>query len=126
MWYATETAFIDGKLFGTRCLFKEGDTSAVGHCYCSHNEEPMNEVKYEFGNRIEIHTDWFESEELAKSFCEGKITYKHIYDTYYKPSIRSTLSNFRKREIIEVKDGIEPYRGIYEKNPLDYEPYWAR
>lgn len=128
MWYATETVFIDGKLFASRCCFTDGDKSVVGHCYESLDAQPMNRCEKHFDNRIEIHTDWFESEELAHKFCDGLITYKHIYDTYYDKSIKSTLSKFKKREIVEVdeKNEIYPHKGIYEMNPLDYKPYWVR
>lgn len=128
MWYAVETVFIDGKLFDSRCLFIEGDTSPAGHCYAGLDEEPINRCEKRFNNRIEIHTDWFESEKLAKYFCDGKITYIHHYDAYYKRSIKSTLRKFSKREIVEVDEnsGILPHRGIYKEHMLDYQPYWCR
>lgn len=126
MWYAVETVFIDGKLFGSQCLFDEDD-AVKGCCYCSHNEEPMNSSHTEFGGRIEIHCDWFETKELAMRFQDGEITYKHIYEAYYKPSIKSTLTQFVKREIVELcgNNGALAHRGIYEKVLLDYMPYWA-
>lgn len=128
MWFATETVFIDGNLFGSRCIFKKGDTSTVGHCYCSHNEEPRNSCTMEFDNRIEIHTDWFESEELAGQFVEGKVTFVHHYDAYYKPALKSTLTKFRKREIVPVDEGkgLYPHRGVYQRHMLTEKPYWVR
>lgn len=127
MWYATETVFIDGKLFGSMCLFTKGDTSAAGHCYRPHDEEPMNSCKKEFDNRIEIHTDWFESEELAEQFMEGKVTYIHHYDAYYKPAINSTLTKFHNREIVPVDEekGLYPHRGVYQRHMLTEKPYWV-
>lgn len=126
MWYAVETVFIDGKLFGSKCCFKKGDKSSVGHCYADLKEEPRNSCKREFDNRIEIHTDWFESEELAEAFCNGKITYIHYYDTYYRRDIKSTMSRFAKREIVNVDEEHAAHRGMYIKNELEYRPYWAR
>ena len=125
MWYAVETVFIDGHFWNSRCLFHDGDTNPTGHCYCNHDEEPGNSCKKVFDGRIEIHLDWFETEELAHDFCDGKITYKHIYNTYYKESIKSNLSQFSKREIIDVdvEKGVLPHRGIYETNKLDDRPY---
>ena len=80
MWYAVETAFIDGRFLGSRCLFVDGDeTSSVGHCFAN-DHEPVNQCQKEFGDRIELHTDWFESEELAHAFCDGNITYIHHYE----------------------------------------------
>ena len=65
MWYGVETVFVDGKLFDTYC---------GGVCYAGNEEESMNSCKRECKNRIEIHQDWFENENLAKDFCSGKIT----------------------------------------------------
>lgn len=129
MWFATETVFIDGNLFGSRCIFKKGDTSPLGHCYCKpHDVEPMNRCTLEFDNRIEIRTDWFESEELAEQFVEGKITFIHHYDAYYKPAINSTLTKFRNREIVPVDEekGLCAHRGVYKKHMLEQKPYWVR
>lgn len=111
MWYAVETVLIDNELFGSQCVFLDGDTGPVGHCYADHSEEPMNSCKRFFNDRIEIHTDWFESEELAKQFCRGEITYIHYYKDY----------DFLKREIVKVdeKSGIYPYRGIGKIHPVN-------
>ena len=127
MWYAVETVFIDGELFGSRCCFIEGDTSPIGHCYEGHDVEPRNSSKKEFDGRIEINLDWFESEETAKDFRDGKVTYVHMYDAYYKTNIKSTLRKFRSREIVAVNpsNGFLPHRGVYKYIMLDYEPYWA-
>ena len=84
MWYAVETVFIDGKLFDSRRFDYDKN---YGVCRCQHDEEPMNGTKREFGNRIEIHTDWFETEELAEKFYNGEITYIHYYDVYYNNSL---------------------------------------
>lgn len=127
MWYAVETVFIDGVFFGSRCCFTDGDTSPVGHCYAEHSEEPRNSCKKEFGDRIEIHLDWFESEELAKDFRDGKITYVHHYDAYYKAATGSTLTKFKSREVVPVdaENGLYAHCGAYKKHMLDYKPYWA-
>lgn len=126
MWYAVETAFIDGKWFGSRCLFDKGSSNLKGHCYSSHNVEPMNQCQKLFDNRIEIHTDWFESEQLAEDFVAGKITYQHTYHTWYNPSIKSTLKQFIKREIISVDEKIGfPRKGRCEYIPQKHKPNWA-
>ena len=76
MWYAVETAFVDGQLLGSQCCFVDGDEqSPVGHCYADRNEEPHNSCQKEFNDRIEIHVDWFETEELAHAFCDGRYEY---------------------------------------------------
>ena len=128
MWYAVETAFVDGQLLGSECVFKEGDTSLLGHCLADLSEEPHNSCEKKFFGRLEIHTDWFESEELAKQFKEGKITYIHHYEAYYKRSINSTLRRFLRREIVEVDEakGYLPYEGIYMDHQIDYEPWWVK
>ena len=86
----------------------------------------MREKK--FFDRMEIYTDWFESEELAKQFKKGKITYIHHYEAYYKCSVNSTLRRFSRREIVEVDEakGYIPYKGVYMDHQINYEPYWAR
>lgn len=128
LWYAVETVFIDGKLFGSRCCFTKGSKGHAGHCYQSHDVEPMNSCKREFDDRIEIHTDWFESEELAEQFMEGKVTYIHHYDAYYKPAIRSTLTKFKSREVVPVdeENGLYAHRGVYKQHMLAEKPYWVR
>ena len=120
MWYGVETVFVDGKLFDSYC---------VGKSYNNHDEEPMNKTKKECNGRIEIHLDWFETVELAEAFRDGKITYIHHYDSYYKRSINSTLSRFTKREIVQVDihKGYFPHRGLYVRHEIEgYCPYWAR
>ncbi len=126
-WYAVETAFVDGELLDSKCCFVEDGSSIVGVQIASHTEAPQNFCRKEFCDRIEIHTDWFETKELAKAFSEGKITYIHHFDAYYKASIKSTLRHYRSRELVEVceEKGIMPYRGIYKDHMLDYKPHWA-
>lgn len=125
-WYAVMTAFIDGKLLESRCCFID-ENSMVGCQIASHSEQPMNCSVKEFFGRIQINTDWFESIELAKAFSEGKITYIHHYDAYYKASINSTLTQYRSRELVEVceEKGIMPYIGIHKYHKLETKPYWA-
>ncbi len=126
-WYAVATAFVDRELLGSKCCFVEDGSNIQGIQIASHTEEPHNSCKSEFFDRIEIHTDWFETMELAKAFSEGRITYIQHYDAYYKASIKSTLRHYRSREIVEVceEKGIMPYKGIYKDHMLDYKPYWA-
>ena len=115
MWYAVETAFVDGRLLGSECVFQKGDESPVGRCYYDERAEPVNSCEKKFGDRIEIHVDWFESEELAEKFREGLITYRHIYDAYYDNAVKSTRRRFRRREIVDVdpSKGIYPHKGVF-------------
>lgn len=127
MWYAVETAFIDNKWFGSRCMFdEENEKSRAGTCMASHDEQPMNRTERFFNNRIEIHTDWFESKELAKAFIAGEITYCHLYHTWYDKRIHSTKQKFIRREIIPVDNETGfPHRGRMEYVPQLYKPYWV-
>ena len=126
-WCAVETCFIDGKFFGTRCLFTNGkEKDPVGRCYASLDEEPGNRRDILFGGRIELRTEWFESEQLAVGFAMGRITYRHTYEVYYKVSIKSSVGRFIKREILEVDNKtVFPYRGIRSVIELQDKPYWA-
>ena len=116
MWYAVETVFIDGNFFGSECAFTEGNHH-TGCCYAPEWEEPKNRCETRFQDRIEIHTEWFETEQLAKDFRDGKIAYKHTYLAHYEPSINSTLRKFYKREILPVAGDIKPWVGIYGDIP---------
>lgn len=120
MWYAVETTFVDDKLFDVHGFDYD---KRHGVCYAKHYEEPMNQTKKECNDRIEIHTDWFETKELAEKFINGEITYIHYYDCY-----ESYFNcKFIKREIVnvDVDNGILAHKGIYKKNMLDYKPYWT-
>ena len=121
MWYGVETAFIDGNCLVSYCLFQDGDTSPVGHCY-SEDEYPVNICEKHFNDRIKIHVDWFESEELAHQFCEGKITYRHTFEKW------KGRQWFVKREILEIDPGkgILPYQGIQKIQELKEKPWWVR
>lgn len=127
MWYAVESVFVDGNLLGSKCCFREGDPGPIGHCF-SLDAEPGNYRDVWMDGRCEKHIDWFESEELAHAFVEGRITYKHYYLAYYDASIRTTLLKFYKREIIPVDSGkgILPYRGLREEIMLTTKPVWVR
>ena len=76
MLYAVQTVFIDGKLFGSECMFEENGGGMKGCCDHPppHSEEPMNSCEGKFFNRIRIYTDWFETPELARRFRDGEIT----------------------------------------------------
>lgn len=128
MWYAVETAFVDGQLLGSNCCFIDRDEqSSVGHCFADWNEEPHNSCQKEFNDRIEIHVDWFETETLAHAFCDGKVTYITHYDAYYKKSINSTLRRYRSREIVKVDHKEHfPWRDEVKDHLLDSEPFWVR
>ncbi len=48
-----------------------------------------------------------------------------MYDAYYNAAIKSTLKQFRSREIVAVnpRDGFLSHRGVYKSILLDYKPY---
>lgn len=120
MWYGVETAFVDGKHLGSQCLFQDKDPGPVGHCYAD-DPYPVNSCEKHFGGRIEIHVDWFETEELAHKFCNGVITYRHTYDSW------NGRWRFVKRTIenVDPGKGVEPYRGQRTVNILKEIPWWA-
>ena len=119
MWYAVETAFIDGKHFASKPYFDmnvDPDSRGIqpGTCLCRHDEMPHNTCETFMNGRIEIHTDWFQTKEQAMRFCDGSLTYIiHMRDEY-RADIKSTLSHFVKWEAVETQGNILPYRGIYQ------------
>ncbi len=119
MWYAVETAFIDGKHLSSIPLFDPDagpDPCRVqkGTCLCRHDEEPHNSVQSFLGGRIEIHTDWFKSKEQAKRFIDGSLTYVIHFSDHYHKDINSTIPEFIRWEAVETSDDRPPFRGIYE------------
>lgn len=120
MWYAVETAFIDGKHFASRPVFDLGATpgSWKGICMAGHDEEPMNTREAFMDGRIEIHTDWFQTKEQAMKFMDGSLTYIVHLKACYKKSINSTLTSFMKWEAVDVIDSRPPFRGIYERHTV--------
>lgn len=119
MWYAVETAFIDGKHFASRPYFSmDVDPKAnyvqPGTTRNAHSEEPHNSCKTFMDGRIEIHTDWFQTKEQAMKFCDGSLTYVVHYRDYYRWDIKSTLSAFMKWEAVDVSEAYPAFRGIYE------------
>lgn len=128
MWYAVETAFMNGEVVKSRICFTPGSKSPVGRCNAEHNEEPHNRCEEKFDGMFEFHTDWFQTEEQAIAFNEGKITYISHYDAYYHRGINSTLTKFKYWEAVpvDIDNGLLPYIGKYEKHMLDYKPYWVR
>lgn len=114
MWFAVETAFIDGKHFASRPFFDmnanmNSKRALPGVCYCKHYEEPHNSSQTFMNGRIEIHTDWFQTKEQAMKFCDGSITYV----IHYRKN-KNSLRDFVKWETVEVQYGMEPFRGIYK------------
>lgn len=112
MWYAVETAFVDGKHLGSRCIF---DMKVVpndmcrprsGTCARPHNECPGNTCEKFMNGRIEIHVDWFQTKEQAIKFCNGSLTYIVYMDDVHR--------QFIKWEAVEVTGDMEPFRGIYK------------
>lgn len=121
MWFAVETAFVDGKYLDSQpCFDLNLDPNykgfAPGTTNRAHYEEPYNSCETHMNGRIEIHTDWFQTREQALAFCEGKLTYVIHLGIEYKQAINSDISHFIKWEVVEVKDDIEPYRGIYKRH----------
>lgn len=123
MWYATETAFVDGELLGSRIMFTPGspDTDPVGKCF-SNEKEPQNSETRLFGDRIEVHTDWFETEEAAQRFVDGEITYVHKYEIY-----KNMAPRFMSRKLVSVDPSEKHYahRGEYVHETLAVRPWWA-
>ena len=127
MWYAVETAFIDGQLFESRCCFIDGDTSSpVGHCFAGSEQEPQNSCQKFYNDRIEVRVDWFESESIAHDFCDGKITYIHHYEAYFDKSILTTRRRYIKREIVPV-DHVKyfAHKGVDIEHKVKYRPWWV-
>lgn len=121
MWYAVETAFIDGKHFASRLCFDpkvESNGFQPGTCMCGHQEEPHNSCETHMGGRIEIHIDWFQTKEQAKKFAEGQITYRIHKDVAWLPKNQSHISYFRKWEVVLVDKDRPPFIGIYEQHEV--------
>lgn len=118
MWYAVETAFIDGKHFASRpCFDLDARPGSVkGICMASHNEQPMNTRETFMDGRIEVHTDWFQTKEQAMKFIDGSLTYVVHLKARYRKDIKSTITSFLKWEAVSVTDSRPPFRGIYEKH----------
>lgn len=121
MWYAVETAFVDGKHLESRPCFDmnvDPDYKGVqsGTTMCSHYEEPCNSRQTFMGGRIEIHTDWFQTKEQAMKFCDGSLTYIVHQRAKYRKDIRSTILSFIKWEAVPVTGDMEPFRGIYQRH----------
>lgn len=117
MWYAVETAFINGEHYMSKPCFtgeKDGHGFEPGTCDRLLTDEPMNSCQTFMGGLIEIRTDWFQTREQALAFVRGSMTYKITRRQYYRADIKSTLSDFMKWEAIEVKRDILPWRGITE------------
>lgn len=113
MWYAVETAFINGNQFASRLCFKDGDRVA-GICYEDEDAEPHNSCQKFMDGKIEIHYDWFQTKEQAKQFANGGITYVVVYQDEYRPDINSTISHFIGWHTEPCLGENLPYRGIYE------------
>lgn len=116
MWYAVESAFIDGKHYVSRCCFtgkQDGHGFEPGTCARPHYEEPMNSCQSFMGGLIEIRTDWFQTREQAERFCQGTLTYRITCREEYRAGINSTLRHFIKWEAIPVEGDVLPYQGQY-------------
>lgn len=119
MWYAVETGFVEGRhLISRPCFAMDADEDVIspqaGCCARPHYEEPMNSCQTFLGGLVEIHTDWFQTKDQALKFCQGTLTYKVISREHYRADIRTTLRDFVKWEAVEVSEGYEPWRGVYE------------
>jgi hypothetical protein len=113
MWCKKETVFVDGKMFDSHCCFDDHEVNEDGYLF-TNSDYPMNTCEKYCRGRIEIRTDWFETEELAHLFCEGVITYVHTHEIRYNNTTKSRFIKLVKRDIIKVGDlGLaHPYRGI--------------
>lgn len=115
MWFAVETAFIDGEHFASRPVFdmnadENSRRALAGVCYCEHYEQPHNSSQTFMNGRIEVRTDWFQTKEQAMKFCEGTITYV----IYYRKE-KNSFRDFIKWEAVEIKEDMKPFRGIYKE-----------
>lgn len=121
MWYAVETAFVDGKHLESKpCFDMNVDPNCrraqPGTCHRSHDDEPYNSCETFMDGRIEIHTDWFQTKEQAMKFCDGSLTYIVHQDAHYRKSINSTILSFMRWEAVPVTGDMQPFRGIYQKH----------
>lgn len=124
MWYAVETAFIDGKHFASRpCFNMNVDLNykgcQKGICLARHEEAPHNTCETFMEGRIEIHVDWFQTKEQAMKFCDGTLTYIYHQNVKYRKDIKSHIRSFRNWEAVPVTEGMEPFRGIYENHEMN-------
>lgn len=122
MWYAVETAFVNGKQFKSIPLFEPDADEASGRvlpgtCMAGHNEEPHNTCQKFLKGLMEIHTDWFQTKEQAMDFINGGITYVIHYRAVYKKSIKSTIRTFLNWEAVPAQGEFLPYRGVYKDHP---------
>lgn len=119
MWYAVETAFMNGRMLKSVPMFdpKMDENTAgrviPGTCPLSHNEEPHNTCQTFLNGLIEIHTDWFQTKEQAMQFINGGITYVMHYRAVYRKDIKSTIRTFLKWEAVPAMGDKLPYKGIY-------------
>ncbi len=119
MWYAVETAFINGTQYKSIPCFKKdvdeyGTGIQPGTCMRPHYEEPMNTCQTFLNGIIEIHTDWFQTKEQAMQFINGSLTYVITRREEYRKDINSTLSHFVKWEAVPANGEYLPYRGVYK------------
>lgn len=131
MWYAVETAFVDGKHFKSRpCFDMNVDPNTrrcpPGTCLCAHYEEPHNTCETFMEGLIEIHVDWFQTKEQAMKFIDGTLTYVMYYQSEYVPHIKTTLHHFIKWEAVDVTNDRPPFIGIYKTLPDKSEKGSAR
>lgn len=119
MWYAVETAFMNGRMLKSVPMFdlKMDENTAgrviPGTCPLSHDEEPHNTCQKFLNGLIEIHTDWFQTKTQAMQFINGGITYIMHYRAVYRKDIKSTIRTFLKWEAVPALGERLPYKGIY-------------
>lgn len=119
MWYAVETAFMNGRMLKSVPMFDpktdENTTGRIipGTCPLSHDEEPRNTCQKFLNGLVEIHTDWFQTKKQAMQFINGGITYIMHYRAVYRKDIKSTIRTFLKWEAVPALGDRLPYRGIY-------------
>lgn len=120
MWYAVETAFIEGRWYKSMLMFdpwasQENARALPGVCYAGHDECPHNTCQTFMGRLIEIHVDWFQTKEQAIEFMDGKIGYAMHFRTWYDRGIRSMRSEFIKWEPVKPPSPLfSKFRGVCE------------
>ena len=78
MWYAVETAFMNGRMLKSVPIFDlktdENTTGRAipGTCPLSHDEEPHNTCQKFLNGLVEIHTDWFQTKKQAMQFIKRR------------------------------------------------------
>lgn len=117
MWYAVESAFVDGIHHKSRLMFdpnvdEEHPKFYPGTSLCRHDEEPDNCCQTFMDGTIEIHVDWFQTKDQAITFMNGDTTYAIHRTFYYSKKNRTLMSDFLKWESVSVPGRYAPWKGV--------------